>query len=317
MRTTPVPVIVLAGGLSHERDVSLRSGRRVAMALRSAGHEVLEADVTAELVPTLTAMPGVVAFPLLHGGVGEDGALREVLGLLGVPFVGAPATSCRVAFDKSVATPLVRRAGLRTPEQVALPHDMFRELGAATLVEALAERVGFPMMVKPTRSGSALGATRVDAVEEIPSAMVSAYAYGETAVVESYVDGTEVAVTVLDTGDGPEALPSVEIVPLSGVYDYASRYTAGDTRFITPARVSPEIEAACGNLALTAGSVLGLTDLYRIDIIVDRDGVPTFLEANVAPGMTETSTAPLAIECAGRDFARTCSLLVERAAARR
>lgn len=311
------PVIVLAGGLSHERDVSLRSGRRVAIALRGAGHRVIECDVTAELVPTLREHPDAVAFPLLHGGVGEDGALREVLALLGVSAVGSSAAACRLAFDKSVATPIVAHAGVPTPQQIALPHDMFRELGAQTLVGALADQVGFPMMVKPARSGSALGATRVDSLAQLPAAMVGAYAYGSTAVIEHYVDGTEVAVTVIDDADGrAQALSPVEIVPLSGVYDYASRYTAGDTRFITPARLDPEVDAACRDAALRAGAALGLSGIYRVDLIVGDDRRPWFLEANTAPGMTETSLAPLAMEADDLDVGAVCSTLVQRAAAR-
>ncbi len=319
MSTSPTalaPVVVLAGGLSHERDVSLRSGRRVAIALRQAGHEVIERDVTADLAAMLAARPGVVVFPLLHGGVGEDGALREVLALLGVRFVGSRAEACRLAFDKSVATPLVRLAGVTTPDQVALPHDMFRELGAASLVRALGERIGFPMMVKPARSGSSLGASKVDNLDALPAAMVGAFAYGTTAVIERFVVGSEVAVTVIDTPDGPSALPPVEIVPISGVYDYASRYTAGDTRFITPARLGDETSDACRQAALTAGRTLGLRDIYRIDLIVDQHGTPTFLEANVAPGMTETSSAPLAMDAAGHDLGWVCSALVQLAATR-
>lgn len=315
--STPAPVIVLAGGLSHERDVSLRSGRRVAISLRSAGHRVLECDVTSELVPTLRANPDAVVFPVLHGGAGEDGALREVLALLGVAVVGSSAAACRLAFDKSVATPIVARAGVPVPQQVALPHDMFRELGAQTLVRALADEVGFPMMVKPARSGSALGATRVDAAEQLPAAMVGAYAYGSTAVVEHFVEGTEVAVTVIGGQDGSaeaRALPPVEIVPLSGVYDYASRYTAGDTRFITPARLDDAVDAACRAAALQVGTALGLGGIYRVDLIVDADGQPNFLEANTSPGMTETSLAPLAMEADGLDVGAVCSALVAQAA---
>lgn len=313
--TELAPVLVLAGGLSHERDVSLKSGRRVAIALREAGHEVVEHDVTAEVVTLLAQRPDLVAFPLLHGGVGEDGALREVLGLLGVPFVGSSASASRLTFDKPVATPLVAGAGVVTPEQLALPHDMFRELGAATLVDAVAKRLGFPLMVKPARSGSALGATRVDNVDQFPAAMVAAFAYGTTAVIERYVSGVEVAVTVIDGPEGARALPPVEIVPLSGVYDYASRYTAGDTRFVTPARLSDAVTQATLDAALTAGRALGLRDLYRVDLIVE-DATPVFLEANSAPGMTETSLAPLAMEAAGLDLGAVCSDLVQAAARR-
>ena len=309
-------VVVLAGGLSHEREVSLRSGRRVAIALREAGHQVTEADLNAEVVGLLTGLEHAVVFPLLHGGVGEDGALREVLALLGVPFVGSTAEASRLTFDKPVATTTVSRAGVRVPRQVALPHDIFRELGAKALVDALVARIGFPMMVKPARSGSALGATKVTEVAALPTAMVNAYAYGSGAVVEEFIEGTEVAVTLVDLGEGLVALPSVEIRPTSGVYDYASRYTAGEVRFVTPADLDADVATACADLSLKAADVLGLRDLCRIDIIIDAEGDPVFLEANVAPGMTETSLVPLAMEAADLQVGAVCSLLVEAAAAR-
>ncbi|WP_245558800.1 D-alanine--D-alanine ligase family protein [Aestuariimicrobium kwangyangense] len=309
-------VIVLAGGLSHERDVSQRSGRRVAIALRQAGHTVIESDVNAGVVDLVRSHPGAVVFPLLHGGVGEDGALREVFQLLGVPFVGATASSSRVTFDKSIATPVVAAHGVRTPRQVALPHEIFRELGAAALVDAIGETLGLPVMVKPARSGSALGASKVELIDDLPSAMVSAYAYGSVAVVEEFIEGTEVTVTVLGEGDEAEALPAVEIRPDSGVYDYASRYTAGSTRFVTPAEVPDEVAAACAELALSAYRALGLRDLGRIDIMINSAGEPVFIEGNVAPGMTETSAVPLALSAAGRDLGEVCSALVRGAAAR-
>jgi len=144
--------VVLSGGLSHERDVSLRSGRRVAMALRSRGVEVIESDVDSNLIGLLDSLPQAVVFPVLHGEAGEDGALREVLSLLGVPFVGSVGAACRVAFDKSIATTVVAESGVATPTQIALPHEIFRELGAQALMAALADQIGFPMMVKPSRS---------------------------------------------------------------------------------------------------------------------------------------------------------------------
>ena len=309
-------VVVLSGGLSHERDVSLRSGRRVSQALRSRGLEVVESDVDSALLPRLAELPGAVVFPVLHGEAGEDGALREVLALLGVPFVGSVASACRVAFDKSIATTVVADAGVRAPAQVALPHEIFRELGAAALVTALADQVGFPMMVKPSRGGSALGASKVSRPEELPSAMVGAYAYGPVAVVEEFVAGTEVAVAVVDRGDGPSALPAVEIRPDSGVYDYTARYTAGATRFLCPAEVDPVIAERCAEMALRVHDVLGLRDLSRTDLIVGADGEPVFLEVNVSPGMTETSSVPLAIEAAGWSLGKMCADLVRVAAAR-
>ena len=307
------PIVVLAGGLSHERDVSLRSGRRVAQALRDQCREVIESDLTPDLIDLLRGLTDPVAFPVLHGGVGEDGGLQQVLSLLGVAYVGSEPAACRRSFNKAVGGPLLAHAGLATPRASALPHDMFRELGAAALVEALGERIGFPMMVKPARGGSALGCTRVDAVQELPSAMVGAYSYGDLAVVEEFIEGTEVAVTVLELDGELTALPAVEIRPNSGIYDYTARYTAGETRFIVPATLGEEASLACAELAMAAHRVLGLRDLSRADIIVRPDGTPVILETNSAPGMTETSLLPQAAEAAGHDFGLLCARLVDHA----
>jgi D-alanine-D-alanine ligase len=277
---------------------------------------VVESDVDSALVSRLAELRGAVVFPLLHGEAGEDGSLREVLALLGVPFVGSVGSACRVAFDKSIATTLVADAGVRTPSQVALPHDIFRELGAQALVAALGQQLGFPMMVKPSRGGSALGCRKVTRAEELPAAMVGAFAYGPVAVVEQFVAGTEVTVAVVDRGAGPVALPAVEIRPESGVYDYSARYTAGETRFLCPAEVSDEVALRCAELALRVHEVLGMADLSRTDLIIDAEGHPVFLEVNVAPGMTETSAVPLAIEAAGWSLGKMCADLVRMAALR-
>ena len=309
-------VIVLSGGLSHERDVSLRSGRRVSQALRSRGIEVVESDVDSTLLTQLGELAGSVVFPLLHGEAGEDGALREVFELIGMPFVGSVGSACRVAFDKSIATTVVRAAGIRTPAQVALPYETFKELGAPILVKALGDQISFPMMIKPSRCGSALGCSKVTRAAELPGAMVGAYAYGSVAVIEEFVEGTEVAVAVVDRGSGPLALPAVEIRPESGVYDYAARYTAGATRFLCPAEVTDDVAGGCADMALRVHRVLGLRDLSRTDMIITGGGEPVFLEVNVAPGMTETSLVPLAVETAGWSLGKMFADLVRTASAR-
>jgi len=309
-------VVVLAGGLSHERDVSLRSGRRVAEALRGTGVEVEERDVDASLLPSLTADPPACVVPMLHGETGEDGAIREVLELLDLPYVGATPEACRISFDKPVAKTVAARAGVRTPASFCLPAETFRELGAAAVMTSLVDRLGLPLMVKPARSGSALGCTVVHDRADLPAAMVNAFAYGPVALLEQFVAGAEVAVSVIDDGSGPRTLPLVGIEPDGGVYDYTARYTAGSTKFIVPARLGEEATAECARVALTVHEAFGLRDLSRSDLIVDPDGTVWFLEVNVAPGFTETSTVPLAVQAAGLDLGKVFASLVHAATSR-
>ena len=309
--------LVLAGGLSPERDVSLRSGRRVAEALRTAsGVEVIEADVDASLIEILHKHRPACVIPVLHGAAGEDGALRDVLTSLNFPYVGATGAAARSAFDKPVAKNLLARAGVATPTVLALPHATFRELGAGGLLTGIREYLGLPIMVKPTSGGSALGASIVRSAENFPSAMVGAFAYSEIAMMEQYVKGTEVAISVLETHEGVIALPAVEIVPESGIYDYNSRYTAGTTEFFAPARLSKDLAEECARIAVLAHEVLGLRDWSRTDLIIDEAGTPWFLETNAAPGMTETSLYPQALQAAGLNLGDITKALVQRAIAR-
>ncbi len=304
-------VVVLAGGLSAERDVSLRSGRRLAESLRDQGVEVSVLDVDANLLPALRDHAPQMVIPLVHGAAGEDGSLADVLDALDVPFVGSGAVACRQAFDKAIAKGVAAAHGLAVPYGFSLPHGIFRDLGAPAVMDAIVERLGLPLMVKPTRGGSALGATLVRSAAELPPAMVAAFAYGDSAMLEQYVSGVEVAVSVVDLGDGPVAWPAVEIQPRSGVYDYAARYTAGETEFFVPARITEEQEQACAKAAVTAHEALGLRDWSRIDFIVTDEDV-VFLEANVAPGMTETSLFPQAAAAAGMSLGQVAAALIGR-----
>ncbi len=310
-------VLVLAGGLSHERDVSLRSGRRVADALRDAGCPVELRDVDAALLPALEAGKPDVVWPLLHGASGEDGAIRDVLDLLGVAYVGSTPQACRVAWDKPVAKSVARAAGLSTPDSVALPHGTFRELGAQAVLGAIVDRLSLPLVVKPARGGSALGVSVIRSDTDLPRAMVDCFAYGDVALVEQLVEGVEVAVSVVDTGDGPQVLPSVEIVADGGVYDYDARYTAGATEFFCPARLPVAASEAVHQVGLTSHRAFGLRHVSRTDLVVDRWGKPWFLEVNVAPGMTETSLLPQSIEAARLEPGTLYRKMVEAAAAGR
>ncbi len=312
----PHRVLVLAGGLSYEREVSLRSGRRVLTALRRAGVDAELRDLDATLLPALAADPPDAVVIALHGAAGEDGALRGVLDLVGVPYVGTAAHAARVAWDKPSAKTVLVEAGVRTPDWIALPHDTFSGLGAGTLLYRITDRLGLPLMVKPAQGGSGLGAHAVKSAGQLPEAMVGCFAYDSTALIERYVTGAEVAVSVLDLGDGPQALPAVEIVPHSGVYDYAARYTAGLTTFHAPARLPDDVADMVSRAAVSAHTALGLRDLSRVDLIVDGSGAVHVLEVNVAPGMTETSLLPMAVEAAGLEFGGVLARLVDQAVRR-
>lgn len=306
-------VVVVAGGISHERDVSLRSGRRVADSLTGYGWRVDLRDADASLLPALSESRPDVVWPALHGASGEDGALRGILEALDVPFVGSRSTSARLAWDKPTASALVARAGVRTPRSITLSHDVFRELGAVGVLDAIASEHPVPLAVKPARGGSAQGVTLVDDVNDLPRAMVSAYTYCDDVVVEQLIRGVEVAVGIIDTGDGPVALSAVEIVPRSGTYGFEARYNAGETTFYTPARISEVQAAAASAAAVAAHQALGLRHLSRVDLIIDGAGTPWFLEANVLPGLTETSLVPQALSASGFDLGWTYAELAEQA----
>ncbi|MER6910195.1 D-alanine--D-alanine ligase [Streptomyces sp. NPDC000594] len=308
-------VVVIAGGLSPEREVSQKSGSQVAEALRRVGVGVELRDVGTDLLPALVRDPGVVVLPVLHGVAGEDGTIKEVLELAGVPYVGARPSACRAAFDKTVAKTVLVRAGLATPVSVTLPKEAFHDLGAAELTARITERLGLPLFVKPRSGGSAFGVSRVETAERLPEALMACFAYHDEALIERLVTGVEIAIGVADLGDGPFALPPVEIVA-EGLYDYTARYTPGAVEFHHPARIPPAAAEEAARVAVAAHRALGLRDLSRTDAIVTDAGEVVVLETNVAPGMTLTSTYPMALDAAGRDLGDFLRELAARAAAR-
>ncbi len=305
-------IVVLAGGISHERDVSLRSGRRVADGLTAAGHRVTLREPDATLLAHLAEHRPDVVWPALHGASGEDGALRGLLDALALPYVGARSNASGLAWNKPVAKTVVQAAGVATPDWITVTRDAFRELGASSVLDAVLHRLDTPVVVKPASGGSAQGVSLVDDRGALPRALVDAFTYSELAIIERRVVGTEVSVGIVDTGSGPTALPLVEIEPVSGDYSFEARYNAGETVFYAPARLDESLAATVSDAGLAAHAVLGLRHISRVDFIVDDAGTPWFLEANVLPGLTETSLLPQAIEAAGlrpgnvyADLART------------
>jgi D-alanine-D-alanine ligase len=307
-------IVVLAGGISHERDVSMRSGRRVAEELQAAGHTVTLRDADASLLSALTEKAPDVVWPALHGASGEDGALQALLRARGIRYVGSHPEAAGLAWFKPTAKVLVSRAGIATPDWLTLPNGTFRELGANGVLAEVLHGIGAAAVVKPAQGGSAQGVTIVTDAADLPRAMVDAYTYSDVALIEKKIEGTELAITVMDSGHGPVALPAVEIQPLSGVYSFEARYNAGETTFYAPARLSDEIAERAAEVAVQVHNLLGLRHLSRIDLIVDDEGVVWFLEANMLPGLTETSLVPQAIEAAGLTLASAYSALAVAAA---
>ncbi|MGN6215632.1 MAG: D-alanine--D-alanine ligase family protein [Solirubrobacterales bacterium] len=297
-------VAVLKGGRSLERGVSLRSGARVEDALERLGHEVLPIDAGGDLVKRLSAERPDVAFVAMHGVGGEDGTVQELLEILGIPFTGPGAAACARCMDKVLAKHAIEEAGLPTPDWFAFNQTAFRELGAADALGRLEETLGFPLVVKPSRGGSSLGVKFAASPAEVPQALVSAFSYDERVLLERYVEGRELAVSVL----ADEPLPVVEAILLEGDrYDFEARYEIGRTRFACPAELGGEEERAVTEAALATYRALGCTGFARIDLILGADG-PWLLEANAIPGLTDTSLLPQAAEAAGLSFEQ----LVER-----
>jgi D-alanine-D-alanine ligase len=291
-------VVVLKGGRSLERGVSLRSGARVEDALERLGHEVVPIDVGADLVKRLRAEKPDVAFVAMHGVGGEDGTAQELLEILGIPFTGPGAAACARSIDKVMAKATMRAAGIPTPEFFAFTQTAFRDLGAADALADLEGTLGFPLVVKPSRGGSSLGVKFAATPTEVPGALVAAFSYDDRVMLERFVQGRELAVSVL----GGEALPIVEAIPAEGdPYDFEARYEIGRTHFVCPADLSPTERSAVNDAALATCRVLGCEGFARVDLILGADG-PWVLEVNAIPGLTDTSLLPQAAEAAGMSF---------------
>ncbi len=291
-------VVVLKGGRSLEREVSMISGARVEDALARLGHEVQGIDVDHDLVARLTALKPDIAFVALHGRDGEDGTVQELLEVLGIAHTGSGVSACIRSSDKVLAKHAFRDADLPTPDFVSFNEQAFKELGAAEALPAIEARLSFPIVVKPADQGSALGIKFAPSAAEVPGALVAAFSYSTKVLLEQFVDGRDLAVSVL----GDEALPIVEAIPEQGEDLFSARYTIGGTHFHCPADLTPDVTARAQELALAAHRVLGCAGFSRVDLMLDAHGELQILEVNAIPGLTETSLLPQAAEAAGLTF---------------
>jgi len=304
-----VKIAVLKGGRSLERGVSLRSGARVEDALERLGHEVLAIDAGADLVKRLSADRPDVVFIAMHGLGGEDGTVQELLEILGIPFTGPGVAACGRCMDKVLAKHELRDAGVATPDWFAFNETAFRELGAADALTDLEQRLGFPLVVKPSRGGSALGVKFAASWFEVPEALVSAFSYDSRVLLERFAEGRELAVSVL----GDEPLPVVEAMPGGDDrYDFEARYEIGRTEFTCPASLDDDETTAITEAALAAYEALGCAGFARVDLILAAEG-PQVLEVNAIPGLTDTSLLPQAAEAAGMSFEQLVERIVELA----
>ncbi|HEV7527955.1 MAG TPA: D-alanine--D-alanine ligase [Solirubrobacteraceae bacterium] len=308
-------VAVLKGGRSLERNVSLRSGAHAQEALARLGHEVVAIDADAQLVSRLREAQPDAALIAMHGPDGEDGTMQALLEALGVPYTGSAPAACMCATDKVLAKHLMRNAAIPTPEFHSLRETSIKELGAADALPGVQTALGFPLVVKPASQGSALGVKFARNAEEFPGALVGAFSYDRKVLIERYVKGRDLAVSVLDGPGGPLALPVVEAVPREeDFYDYESRYEIGMTTFVCPAELPDDTTARAQELALDVYRLLGCRGVARVDLMLDDASNELWvLETNVIPGMTETSLLPQAADAAGISFDELIARLLDSA----
>jgi D-alanine-D-alanine ligase len=303
----PRKVAVLKGGRSLERTVSLRSGAAVHDALVRLGYETVAIDADAQLVARLRETSPDAVFVALHGGEGEDGTVQELLEAIDLPFTGSGVAACALCADKVLAKHLMLREGIPTPPFHAFSEASFRELGGGGALEVVQGRIGFPLVVKPAAQGSALGVKFARAAEDVPAALLAAFSYSRKVLLERYVRGRDLAVSVLGASDanaGPQALPVVEAVPREEeFYDFESRYEIGMTTFVCPAELDGATSARAQELAIELYRLLGCHGVARVDLMLDEDsGELTVLEVNAVPGMTKTSLLPQAADAASIGF---------------
>ncbi|HOP07086.1 MAG TPA: D-alanine--D-alanine ligase [candidate division Zixibacteria bacterium] len=333
-------VLLLAGGESSERDVSMASGESVYKALKRLGHDVLVMDPlsgrsmleaeplfishvktgetgpipTRSITMSLTDVLHRPDFPniecvfiALHGGAGENGSIQALLQLAGVPFIGSKMTASAVAMDKAISKRLFQSVGIKTPEyRLYRLQDEFVPYG---VVREIAETMPLPLIVKPNDSGSTVGLTKVDNVEDLHPAIVTAAEESRNILIEEYIKGREMTVAVLNG----KPLPVVEIIPKSGLYDYEAKYTKGMTSYMAPAEIDSEIAERLQDAACKAYEVIGATGLARVDFILQENRDFYCLELNTLPGMTDLSLAPMAARAAGIEFDRLIQMLLDAA----
>ncbi len=299
----PLRIVVLAGGVSAEREVSLASGACVAAALKQRGHRVLRFD------PAILALHEIprstdVILPMLHGTGGEDGTLQRELDRLGIPWPGSSAEASALTFDKVATREVLANAGLPVAPGLALPRNASSEL-----IINVSRQIGYPQVVKPAAQGSSVGISIVDSEREIKAAASEAARWGEIFLIEKYIEGREVTVPVING----EVFPVVEILPSARWYDYSAKYTDETTRY----DIAPKnLPANLNGIVLAGCKACGVTGISRTDLRVDSEGQAWILEINTIPGMTAHSLVPMSVSARGIGIGQLCEQLLIQAIGR-
>ncbi len=296
---------VLLGGLSSEREISLRTGKAVLAALQGAGYNAVAIDAGRDLSQRLAAEGVEVAFIALHGRYGEDGTVQGLLELLGIPYTGSGVMASSVAMDKVTTKQLLLFHSIPTPG--------FRVLRRGEdAAGAVAKTDRFPVVVKPSREGSTIGVTIAADGSAMARGIEEALKLDDLVLIEEYIAGAEVTVGVLEG----EALPVIQVVPKGGFYDFHAKYTAGQTEYLLPAPLEPKLYARLQQASVAAFRALGCAGAGRVDFMVRGDEFYC-LEVNTIPGMTETSLLPKAAAQAGICFAELAERILEGASLRK
>ncbi len=309
-----VNIAVLCGGDSPEREVSLRSGAGVARALADFGHDAVPVDLRSkgDFFALMKEDRPDFAFIALHGGWGEDGTIQAALNMAEIPFSGSGHESCALAMDKTASKALFRVRNVPTPKGVEVTAVGRRsDILQADALDALLARSG-RLVVKPCSCGSPVGVSILKGTEKLREALDLAFRFDRRALVEEYIPGKELTVTVWEPEGRPEGLPVVEIRPKIGVYDYDSKYTPGATEYLVPAPLDETATRLVQEASVAAHDSLGCTVYSRVDLRMDSDGLPLVLEVNTAPGMTATSLVPKAAAAAGMSFGAFLDRVVRR-----
>ena len=301
-------ILVLMGGWSEEREVSLRSGKAVLNALVKLGYEAEAYDLKNTAIQQITDYHPELVFLALHGKDGEDGTVQGLLEILGIPYTGSGVASSAIGINKVLTKKLLSYEGIPTSPFTIVNKNDFDVSGRD--IRPIIDQIGLPMVIKAATQGSSIGTYIVHQVDDIIPAIESAFAYDNEVLVEKFIDGTEVTSSVLGN-DITEVLPLIEITSANEFYDFESKYTPGMCNHIIPARVDPDIHEYVAELSQRVYKSLKCGGYARVDFIIDKNGNPFVLEINTIPGMTEMSLVPDAARAAGINFEQLVDKIVQ------